>query len=124
MDPLEVLPPLPDIDDVAPISKADQECLAALRSVLAEHGALQRFGVTLLHDHFPVSDDEIMMETVDKATRTLTTRPVKAADHPIENSVETSWRLDSLTGLARCERVCQRPYGPNGPHTGNHIPTS
>lgn len=122
MQPLEVLPPLPDIDEVAPLSDADHECIAAVRRVLEQHGALQRFGLTLLHDHFPIADDEIMMETVDKTARTLTTRPVMAADHPIENSVESSWRLDSHIGLARCERVCQRPYGPNGPHTGNHIP--
>lgn len=116
----EALPPLPDIDEVEPLSEKDLACIAAVRKVLEEYGALSRFGMTLLHEHFTIADDEIMMESVDKANRVLTTRPVKAAEHPIENSIETSWRLDSSTGLQRCERYCQKPYGPNGPHMGGH----
>jgi hypothetical protein len=121
---LEVLPPLPDIDEVEPISEKDQACIDAVRAVLKEYGALSRFGITLLHQHFAVSEDEVMMEFVDKENRVLTTRPVKAVDHPSENSVETSWRLDSLTGTKKCETRCNKPYGKNGPHIKQHYTVS
>jgi hypothetical protein len=116
----ELLPPLPDIDEVEPVAEKDEACIQAVRKVLEEHGALSRFGVVLLHEHFDIADDEIMMEFVDKESRTLTTRPVKAAEHDEEMSIQTSWRLDSRTGRQRCERYCQRPYGPNGPHITGH----
>jgi len=114
------LSPLPDIDDVRPISDEDQECIQDVRQVLIDHGALGRFGLTLLHEHFEVGPDEIMMEFVDKEERVLTTRPIRAAGHSAENSIQTSWRLDTLDGMQYCERYCERPWGPSGPHTGGH----
>lgn len=116
----DVLPTLPDIGDVQPLSVSDEACIQEVRQVLAKHGALSRFGVTLLHEHFDIADDEVMMEFVDKDNRVLTTRPVKAIDHAEENSLQTSWRLDSMTSRQRCERYCARPYGPNGPHITQH----
>lgn len=118
----ERLPALPDIDEVEPLSDNDQACIEDVRRVLEAHGALSRFGVVLLHEPFGIADDEVMMEFVDKARRTLTTVPVKAAEHREENSIQTAWRLDSSSGLQRCERHCMRPYGPNGPHVAQHIP--
>lgn len=122
---VEVLPPLPDIDEVAPLSEKDSSCIAEMREVLARHEALSRFGITLLHEHFTVADDEVMVEFVDKDNRVLTTRPVKAAEHPAMNSVETSWRLDSQASLQRCERVCYRINGPDGQsvHDSHHVAT-
>jgi hypothetical protein len=120
-DMLEVLPRLPDIDEVEPLSESDLSCMKALRGVLKEHGALSRFGITLLHSHFDVADDEVMMEFVNKENRTLTTRPVKAVDYPDGYSVETSWRLDSQTGVQRCEQQCAKPYGAKGPHVRQHF---
>lgn len=118
----EPLPSLPDIDDVEPVSEKDTPCIQAVRDVLAQYGALQRFGLTLLHGHFDVGDDEILMEFVDKRNRTMTIRPVEETEHDPEKSIETSWRLDTPTGMQCCERHCMRPYGPNGPHITQHIP--
>src|SRR5437773_800453 len=109
----EVLPAVPDIDEVEPVSEKDQVCIQAIREVLEKHGALRRFGITLLHEHFTIAEDEVMMEFVDKEARTLTTRPVKAADYLANTSVETVWRLDSQIGLRRCEQLCAKPYGLN-----------
>lgn len=120
MDVLEPLPALPDIDEVEPLNASDQACMEELRSVLERHGALQRFGVTLLHEHFEISADEVMMEYVDKDRRELLTKPVAASGELEVNSVQTSWRLDSLTSMQRCERYCQQPYGPRGPHIDGH----
>lgn len=67
---------LDHIAEVEPISDADGPCLEEIRQVLAKHGSLARFGVTLLHSHFDLSDDEIMMETTDLDSREQRVRPV------------------------------------------------
>lgn len=33
-------------------------CLAELREVLGKHDRLNRFGITLIHKHFELSEDE------------------------------------------------------------------
>jgi hypothetical protein len=117
------LPELPHITEVAPRSEDDEACLADLREVLERHGALSRFGVTLLHQHFEVGTDEVLVESVDEERRMETTSPAPRESQRVAASIETSWRLDAPSGVRVCERVCQAPYGPNGPHIGNHIPT-
>jgi hypothetical protein len=109
---------LPDIDDVSPLSANDEPCLREVREVLERHGTLQRFGVTLLHEHFVLSDDEALVEFVDTQERTLTTRPVKR-DHPaVTAAVQTSWRLDTGEALAVCQTWC---YVDNkGDHNKKH----
>lgn len=115
------LPTLPDVDDVAPLSNADQPCLTEIRAVLIKHGALQRFGVALLHEHFEVADDEILVETIDVKTRTLTSRPEKLVELSKYNSVETSWRLDDLNAMARCTTACRPAAFTESRHKRVHI---
>ncbi|MDT0449491.1 hypothetical protein RM609_10460 [Streptomyces sp. DSM 40473] len=38
-------------------------------AVLEKHGNLDRFGLCLLHDHFPVASDEVLVETHDADAR-------------------------------------------------------
>jgi hypothetical protein len=84
--------------------------VAEVREVLARHGRLDRFGLTLLHSHFDLANDEILVETVDKAGRTLTTRPLSAAaTEPGATLVESSWRLDAPDGHPRPLTYCYRP---------------
>ena len=87
---------LPDIEDVPPLSAADEECLSAVREVLRQHGALQRFGVALLHSHFPLDADEVLLEEVDVERRVLTHRVASRRDLTEVNVVGTIWRLDDL----------------------------
>jgi hypothetical protein len=61
-----------DIDEVKPLSDDDKQCIAELKDVLERHGALQRFGVTLLQNHFPVYEGEVLVEECDEEARTLT----------------------------------------------------
>jgi hypothetical protein len=70
---------LDHIADVRPIDDSDAACLNEIRDVLEKHKALQRFGVSLLHRHFEVADDEFMLETTDEANREHWVRPVKRA---------------------------------------------
>jgi hypothetical protein len=73
---------LPDITEVRPVDASDLPCLNELRDVLERHGALERFGLNLLHDHFELDDDELLVEVSDADTRTLTIRPVREdAEH-------------------------------------------
>lgn len=67
------------IDDVKPIDDADAPCLEEIRQVLEKHGALTRFGVSLLHSHFDLAEDEMMLETTDQDKREHRVRPVKRA---------------------------------------------
>jgi hypothetical protein len=68
---------LKDIDDARPIDDSDAACLEEVRLVLAKHGNLDRFGIALLHSHFHVAEDEMMLETTDVEHREQRVRPVK-----------------------------------------------
>jgi len=71
---------LEDIDDVRPIDDSDAACLEEIRLVLSRHKSLDRFGIALLHSHFQVGDDEMMLETTDVGQREHWVRPVKKSD--------------------------------------------
>ena len=121
---LSPLPSLPDIDEVPPLDDADDKIFAEVRAVLKQHGALQRFGVTLLHQHFPLAEGEVLVEQIDAENRILTTRPRTAEQSGLTR--ETSWRLDDQTGARRCETQCQtdRDYEGKPTHLRRHYTTS
>lgn len=97
------------IDDVATLGPGDQAVLSQVRQVLEENGALDRFGLTLLHSHFDLAPDEVLVETVDAESRTLTIRPRGKVELMQETDpVETSWRLNTLDGAPSCVLYCHR----------------
>jgi len=101
---------LPRVDDVDPTTQQDVEVLTAIREVLERYGALNRFGVTLLHSHFDLADDEVLIEKVDPDTRTLTIRPEQLEVTAISDRLlATSWRLDSPEFIAMTATYCWRP---------------
>lgn len=106
---------LKHIDEIQSISPDDHACLEEIREVLAKYGLLSKFGVTLLHKHFDLEDNEILLETCDNLNRTLTARPVKIIGNTSPNLVETVWRFDGITGKS-CSRYC--PTTPTGKHYG------
>lgn len=102
---------LEDIDDVEPLGANDADCLKELYGVLKRHDKHERFGVTLLHKHFPLQDDEVMLEHTDSQGRRLELRPAKKDSDEVARSVQTSWRLTDDMGavtntacLVRCVR--------------------
>ena len=102
---------LSDVDDIEPIGAADAECLQELYAVLKRHDRHERFGVMLLHKHFPVNDDEVMLEHTDTVNRRLELRPAKKGSPEVARSMQTSWRLVEADGpvvnsqcLVRCVR--------------------
>ena len=54
---------LTDIDDVAGINdKDDKACLDELAKVVKKYGLEGKFGINLLHSHFEMAEDEILVE--------------------------------------------------------------
>ncbi|UFR02499.1 hypothetical protein KBP30_15495 [Streptomyces sp. Go40/10] len=70
--------PLPRFEEAEGLGPQDAEFVRDLVEVLARHGNLDRFGLCLLHDHFPLAADEVLVETNDPAARTLQVHVEKA----------------------------------------------
>jgi hypothetical protein len=71
----------PDIDvsNVGTLSVDDQGCLDELGHFLMGANAHERFGATLLHRHFPIRANEILVEEVNADEKLITLRPVSDA---------------------------------------------
>ena len=97
-----------DLRDVAPLSAHDTQLLLELREVLIKHDAVDRFGVTLIHKHFDLAENEDMVEFTDPETRTLIIRPL--ADASQLKMIETSWKFSRNdsggTPLINCNTWC------------------
>lgn len=119
--PSRTAQPLPDIHDVEPLGDADLPCMVELRDVLARHGKLGRFGVALLHSHFTLSADEILLEETDVANRVQRIRPV-AKEHA-SDSIETIWQLGEggPKAMLGCRQYCGRDI--QGNHSSFHSMT-
>jgi hypothetical protein len=91
---------LKDINEVDPLTDEDHETLQMVREVLRKRNAIDKFGVTLLHDHFEVNEDEVLLETTDPITRVQTIKPyrneeLKEADITKDGFMQTNWRFDA-----------------------------
>ncbi|EAY26057.1 hypothetical protein [Microscilla marina] len=86
---------LQDIAEAQAYDKTeDEELMHDLHKVLKKHNAVSRFGVTLLHDHFEIDGDEMLIETHDPQSRTLTIKPYRNSElKEPDNLQETSWRF-------------------------------
>jgi hypothetical protein len=92
-------PPFSPIEDVPPLDDNDLVCLQEIRAVLKKHRKIDRFGVTLLHQHFDLKSGEILMETASDQNRSMTQEPVFVGEVE-RNAVDTSWYLGSRMPLA------------------------
>ena len=103
---------LPDIDLPAmqALDDGDWECLDEIGGLLIAKGANDRFGVTLLHSHFPIGDNEIMIEEPRTGERAFTLRPVEhraagAGDHVAINLEFGSGRDDGALPMIGLEFI-------------------
>ena len=106
---------LPHIREATPLSEGDAGLVQELVGVLKKHDALHRFGLTLLHRHFPFADNEVLLETTDVESRTQTMRPVSKGALAGEEYIETCWRLDTGQAVTACVCIVR-----GGEHTGDH----
>lgn len=111
--------PLKDIDEVAPLNDNDTECLKEIRDVLLRHNKIDRFGVALIHKHFDMQDDEVLMEYCDPENRCLTIQPMKTGEEV--RSIQTLWKLnaDGNKPLAACYQQCE--VNIHGNHMRRHL---
>lgn len=65
------------IDNVRPIDDEDLPCLNEIFEILKKHNCIDRFGVALLHKHFDLQEDEVLLETTDVDGREQWIRPIK-----------------------------------------------
>lgn len=101
---------LKHVDDVEPLNDGDATCIAEIRDVLYKHGKLDRLGVALLHSHFPLADDEVMLEETDEEARIQTLVPVKASEMG-PTDMGTIWKLQAgadIVAMAWCRSYCER----------------
>ena len=106
---------LNDIDHIQGFDADDTACLDEIAAVLQKHGKSNRFGIALLHKHFELAEDEILLERCDKTTRTLTLRPEKISSQDARHAIETIWTCGDAHAQA-CKRQCV--VGKDGTHYG------
>jgi hypothetical protein len=109
--------PVADISAVDPLLPEDLACFRELRDVLQRYGALDRFGISLIHRHFDIANDEELMEYTDAEARTLTVKPVKKSDIDWNHTTITTWKLTEGEEVAHIGCGCARN---SGGHLGYH----
>jgi hypothetical protein len=92
---------VPNLNALRPLGQDDQPCIDELRQVLVKHGALGRFGITLLHSHFTMESDEMLKEYCDEENRTMTLKVVKKPE--LERAMFTAWNLETGEPLVGCK---------------------
>jgi hypothetical protein len=109
--------PIIDISETEGFTASDAACFAEVRDVLSRYGLLDKYGMSLIHRHFDIEDDECLVEKVDADARTLSVQPMKKADLKPGSTTVTMWRL--TTGEKVAEVGCQC-YVSNRGHEGRH----
>lgn len=111
----------PDIRDTRALDDRDQDCLNAIRDVLKQHGCLDRFGVTLVHRHFEMAPDELLVEQVDEAGRRLVTKPVRldVVRDQLPGAYETQWQWKD-DGAGHVAQICVSRCFPGNPSSPGH----
>jgi hypothetical protein len=90
---------LKPFNELTPLDESDRICMDELREVLRRHNKLDRLGVMLLHQHFDVKVDEVLVEASEPRTRTLKSVVVKRSELP-PDVIDTSWSLSSGVPVA------------------------
>lgn len=108
---------LPRITEIErKLDEGDVQCLREVAAVLRQHGREWRFGVNLLHSHFELSDDEVLLETSDPDDQSLWIRPVTKDEVANDDVTPTAWCLASGEPQMGC--VCKN-FG--GDHRHQHM---
>lgn len=101
-------------DEMEPFGEKDKPVIEAVQEVLERLNATERFGLALLHSHFEIADDEVLVESCDVQSRTLSVRPMKHQDLPDQCClVLTLWAFDG----AHC--IEHYPTCKDGRHYGS-----
>lgn len=107
---------LRDLHEVEPLGDADLDCLHELRAVLARHGMLARFALHLVHRHFDLAPDEVLVEVSDARRREQRLRVERRDDPAAAAAVPTTWMLDAVEPTVVCVCAARDDDG----HLGRH----
>ncbi|HEX2149803.1 MAG TPA: hypothetical protein VHI31_06505 [Actinomycetota bacterium] len=94
---------LATFEEAMALGPEDGAFLSEIAQVMEKYGNLDRFGICLLHEHFPLADDEVLLETHDKELRTHTVEAVRRTD--IADPKYTMWKLGA-EGTANSLMAC------------------
>ncbi len=110
---------LPDIDapGISSLAPDDERCLDEIGEYLISAGLNYRFGVPLLHSHFPIFDGELMVEIVDRERGCVRLLTIEGAGDGlvVTNAQFVDDKGISLTGLQYVERGALGDVPPLGP---------
>ncbi len=102
----------PDVGTVRPIDAGDLKVLLEIRDVLERYGMTDRFGVSLVHRHFHINQDEVLFESTDVANRRQMMEVRKATEVLDGGKVlETQWVFDGNGGNIVCVGYCHYSQG-------------
>jgi len=107
---------LADLSDVPALDLHDLACMAELREVLLRHGRLQRFALHLVHKHFELADDEVLVEYSDPLAREQLLRVERRDAEVLRGAIPTTWTLADAQPLVACVCAYRADHG----HLGRH----
>ncbi|HZV92788.1 MAG TPA: hypothetical protein VFF72_06190 [Caldimonas sp.] len=110
---------LRDLGDVAPLEEADLVCMAEIRAVLTRHHRLGRFALHLVHKHFDVADDEVLVEYSDATMREQHLRVERRSD--VRDAIPTTWTLESEQPAVACVCAWRLELGHLGRHAARRL---
>ena len=110
---------LTGIDQVERRLDSEASLFGEIRELLKRYGVEKKYGLALLHKHFDLADDEVLMEYADVENRTLITRPAPRSAASAGNAVETVWSLESGNATTACALFCYY-YPSTGKHEQKH----
>lgn len=99
------MPHLSHIDDVLKYSEADDLLFKEIYQVLKKHDAHDRFGITLLHSHFDLAQNEVLLESTNTQLRKQTIEPITIEELSNIAVIETAWKLNESGAepIFRCQ---------------------
>ena len=84
----------PFVKEVRPLSDDERATLMDVAALLQEKGLTDRVGISLLHKHFDLAADEVMVEEESQGSRVLTSAPAKVESLLGRSYLETNWRIE------------------------------
>jgi hypothetical protein len=110
---------LTGIDQVERRLDSEVRLFREVRDLLRRYGVERKYGLALLHKHFDLADDEVLVEYADIENRTLITKPAPRSEASARNAVETIWSLESGNVTTSCALFCYY-YPSTGKHEQKH----
>jgi hypothetical protein len=93
------------MDKTLQLSNSEIDMMNEISQVFSKYsGKTRHFGLQLVHSHFEMDKDEILYETHDKESRTLTTKPIKKSASL--DALATAWEINKEGEIAVTSLCC------------------